>query len=208
MVVENPWISELYNLRGDLGNIEGIWERMDESDLPCERVYAGASPLAERFHTIEDKNLDKDLGAIIEKYRYAQYAYLMASDVECDENKAQEYAQNSIQDGEIALAFVEEAEQLPGDYGQALRNWFNSDFTADRIYFHNALGYALLHRLNIPEQAENVMENLEKIRNQYYAESGVSLKGNRLLRPMISSSSAESEDLDASHPCNRMCGIQ
>lgn len=211
LVVENPWITEVDQLRGNLGNIEGIWERLDESDLPCERVRNEASDLGNRFYSIDDKHFDDKVGLKIEKYRYAQYAYLMASDVECDEDKAKEYAQQSIQYGDTALTFIEEAKQLAGDYGQDLRAWLDSDYTADRIYFHNALGHAILHRLNVPQEAEKVTEALDNIRRQYYAESAVSLEKNRILELALNNSSADSEspeNLRLMHPCLLTCGVE
>ena len=207
LVSDDPWISELHNLRGDLGNLEGMWERLDESDLPCERIHAQAAPLGERFNLISDKHLGGDLGAMIEKYRYAQYAYLIASDVHCERDVAQEYAQKSLRNGENALALIEKAKEIPGVDGQSLRTWLDSDFTADRIYFHTALAQILSQRWGDLENPQAVLDILDNVRDQYYIESGVSLEGNYLLASLMNDGLLSVNELKLAHPCDRICHI-
>lgn len=206
---ENPWIAEIESLRGELGNLESTWYRITTSgtESVCPIVQKEASKLGTRFLNIQDSNLDR-ISKKIEKYRSAQLSFLLASDVECNIEKAKQYATEALQYGISALQFIEEAKQEPGEYGQAVRDWLDDDFTADRISYHNALAHSLLFRYGNQGEVENVKRALNEVREGFYATSGAHIDNNRLLQPVLEESPQSSELIYTSHPCKVTCRIK
>lgn len=207
LVTENPWVLEIRSLRGDLGDIVSAWEKIDETTVGCSTLQKEASNLGERFINIKDQKLGDKLGSKIEKYRYAQNAYIIASDVECNPTIAKEYARRSLQYGETALKLIEEVNTVPGSYGDKLRTWKDNDFVEDRIYFHNALGHALLHHRGVPNEAEEVIKIIREgdISNQYYETSNVDPERNELLEPILNHSLSNNLSPSSILPCLSTC---
>lgn len=204
-----PQIMELSLLRGNLGVLEGKWERLDEGQEPCQSIREDASALGEQFHNIQDSDLEGYLGHQIAKYHYAQYAYLIAADVECEESKGLEYVQTSMDDGAVAMKLYKEVQQLPPQYKLNLQDWLKQEFTIERVTFHTAIGYALLYRYGqmvLPDAIAAIRSKLSEIDESYYSNAGISRDKNRILEPFLSKSPADAGFSDK--PCKLGCASQ
>lgn len=205
VVVESAWRSDIEGLRGDIGALVVKWEQIDDdNERPCNRIRGKASQLGNRSHNIKDKNLGKFSGEKIAKYQYSQLAYLIASDVECDKKTAIRYARQSLIDGSEAINIIDDVEGVPGDSNRALRAWINDDYIRDRIEYYGALGNAVLHRYGDTQASQRVSEMLSGINPLYYNEEGIEPEENRLLAPIISSTSSDNQT--SLHPCLETCG--
>ena len=164
-------LSELRNACQKVTIIMVRWEQIDElGQFACKEVRKDASTTAKRVESIQDNLLSNRsgmslIGEVIEKYYKTQYAYLMASDVECDEKEAKKYALNSIKHGEYLAKKVEEALSLSNDqsgYIQRVKNWLTIQSVQDRSYFLTALAYGILNRLGNQNVEEQVNKNLKQ----------------------------------------------
>ncbi|MEM8639951.1 MAG: hypothetical protein AAGG51_14220 [Cyanobacteria bacterium P01_G01_bin.54] len=206
--VQSLWEAEVLNIREDLSDVEVKWERLDEGEIACQLISNNSKKIGSLLAEIEDEKFGNNIHTKIEKYRSAQYSYIMASDVECDESTAKEYAKTSLDYGDLALQNIESAKEEPGEYGESLRKWLKEDFTEERIYFHKALGNALLYRLGVEGEADEVQNSLKQIsRKEFYKSSGINLERNRFLSPISNLDSPNLKDPIFSHPCRKTCGI-
>ncbi|RZM81894.1 hypothetical protein [Leptolyngbya iicbica] len=211
----SPQINQLDKLHKELALLSNDWERLDEMEEnanPCQQIRRQASNIGERFHLIQDSSIEKDLGAQIAKYHYSQYAYLIASDVECDEISALKYARIAIEDGETAFQLIDFVKQDTSEEAMAWINWMydEKNFIPDRINFNTALAFALLHRyggMSTPDALNMIESKLTEINTNYYEGAGISLNNNRILKPLLTASALDSDSY-AAYPCALTCPLQ
>ncbi|MGB0562454.1 MAG: serine/threonine protein kinase [Spirulinaceae cyanobacterium] len=192
-----------------LRTVELNWYKLNEGEAACKLVRRSQpSELGGEFTQLgyELGSSENKLQAKIEAYRSAQYAYIMASDTACDANDARDYAMNSIRFGQLALELIAQAQDVSGEYGRSLREWLLANFTEERIYFHNALGYALLYRWGDTSLANDLRSSLDKIEHQdFYEENAVNIDNDRLISPFLEHTLPKESDF--SHPCQKTCGF-
>lgn len=221
LVEDHSRFEVILQSREKLKDVQLDWEKLSEGETSCRLVSRGEpSKLGKEFYDlgqqVERSGAKQEKHSKIEAYRNAQYAYLIASDVECDAEMAKIYAHKSIKFGNLALTLIEGVDKevknlLEEDESYEKRlmvDWLIPDFTEERILFYTALGNSLLYRWG--NQSENranaVRESLEKItRNKFYEENGVNLDSNRFVAPFIENTLPKESDF--SHPCANTCGI-
>lgn len=211
----SPQINQLDKLHKELAFLAIDWERLDEMEEhanPCQEMRSKASNIGERFHLIQDSSFEDDLGAQIAKYHYSQYAYLIASDVECDETVALEYARTAIEDGKTAFQLINRVKKDTSEHANAWINWMyeEENLIPHRINFNTALAYALLHRygeMSAPESRSLIKSKLAEINPSYYEDAGISRDNNRILKPLLTVS-ASRLDSHLAYPCALTCPSQ
>jgi hypothetical protein len=200
---------EILAVREGFTRLHANWQNVDEGERYCRLARNSSQASIKSLEDIPDNVFREEGGklhAVIEKYRSLQYLYVIASDVECDVRKAQEYARKAIADGTRNLKNIEETRSVGGEYGRQLREWIRSESMEGWTHVYLALANALLYRNGDSYAFQATKDALEhdSVLDSFFDDDRFALNDNKILQPVLQRNSPDDDGPPLRSPCD--CG--